>query len=516
MRRLLRRTWGAFFTGFGRVTPVQAQAIPVLLEGRSAVLCSPTASGKTEAAVAPLIERHVPAAADRLALLYVVPTRALVNDLCRRLADPLRMLRLELVGRTGDRPRSRSKRAERAAVIVTTPESLDSMLCRELDRFEHLRAVVLDEVHLLDGTYRGDQLQVLLRRLPAGVQRVALSATVDDPAALAARYLDVPDAAVVDVGERRALDLQLVHRPEDAVRVLKERGRNKQLWFCNRRRDVEALAEALSPHWPADRLAIHHGSLARRERESVEAAMQRWRWGLCIATTTLEIGVDIGDVDSVVLYGPPPTASAFQQRLGRACRREQVITAAGVCLEPDDEATFQLQADLAREGQVEPVDTPPDLSVAVQQTLSLLFAHPTGVGRSELARLLEPLADPETLDTIWRHLVDEEWLVSARGDRLRASTRAMDRGEAGTLHGNIPSAREFRFLDARTGRLLGSALAQVSVGDTILLAGAARTVVGVRGGEVSLAAAGGGGTAPRFQARRTGGAFRWLLPPDLR
>ncbi len=518
MRRRLRRTWVPFFARFGRPSPVQVAAIPAILEGRSTVVCSPTATGKTEAVVAPLVERHLPAGTESIRILYVVPTRALVNDLERRLEGPLRALRLPLLCKTGDRTRLRAR--DKGAILLTTPESLDSLLCRCPELLTDLKAVVLDELHLCDGTARGDQLRVLMRRLPGGLQRVALSATVHDPQALAERYLDCDDPMIVQIGNARPIQLQIAHTASEAVTMLRKAKRHKALWFCNRRRDVEEAGFALRELWPPGRLAIHHGSLARSQREGVEKAMREWRWGICVATMTLEIGIDIGDVDAVVLQGAPPTASAFQQRVGRACRREESIFCIGLTTEPTDEESFEALAELARQGEVEAKDELPDLSVCVQQVLSILYATPTGLKRPDLEALVAPVASAQELVLILAHLADEGLVRIGRESVLLPTTDLMDRGEKGTIHGNIPRSREQRFLDARTGKPLAVAFATVSVGDTVVLAGGVRRVVAVSGSDVTLSRSSesrpAGTAAPGFRPHRSGGAWRWLLPPELR
>ena len=466
--------------------------------------------------MAPLVERHVPAGSEGPRILYVVPTRALVNDLVRRLADPLRALRLGLVAKTGDF--ARVDENEKGSVLVTTPESFDSLLCRTPRLVEQVQAIVLDEVHLLDGTYRGDQLRVLLERIGGRQsrvhQRVVLSATVHDPAEVARRYAG-PDAEIIEVGEPRPLKLVLVEEAAEAVAILRKTKRHKVLWFANRRADVEQLVRTLAEFWPKDRLCAHHGSLARSERLSVEAAMQTWKWGLCVATMTLEIGIDIGDVDAVVLEGPPPTPSAFRQRVGRACRRQDEIFAIGVCAQEGDAATFELYEELARDGVIEPPNADPDNSVIVQQTLSMLYGEPRGLARGEMARLLEPIGNAAIVALVWDHLIAQDWIEPGRGDTLRPTTQLMDRGERGAIHANIPDTREVTFRDA-SGKVVGAALASVSVGDTVLLAGNSHKVVGRRGTEVQLQRTDAVGDAPRFRKRPSGGAWRWLLPDSLK
>ena len=195
LRRELPRAWPALFRRFGRLTAIQVQGLAPILAGRNVVLASATASGKTEAMVAPFAERARPGAG--LQLLWVVPTRALCNDLERRLAGPLSSLGLRLAVRTGDRPELRLRNPQ--DVVLTTPESFDSLLCRVPALFREVRGVVLDELHQVDGTYRGDQLRILLRRLERTLGRSpqygALSATLFDPEALARRYFPDPVVA---------------------------------------------------------------------------------------------------------------------------------------------------------------------------------------------------------------------------------------------------------------------------------------------------------------------------------
>ena len=184
LKERLPRTWPAFFERHGNFTAIQLATIPPLLEGHNVIVCAPTASGKTEAAMAPLVELHCrhaasgrcwtgaqprPSSARRahdstgLSILYLTPTRALVNDLSARLAHPLQLLRLSIGMRTRDL--STFDPAHPPNVLLTTPESADSLLAGHARIFANLRAIVLDELHLLDRTPRGDQVRVILSRL---------------------------------------------------------------------------------------------------------------------------------------------------------------------------------------------------------------------------------------------------------------------------------------------------------------------------------------------------------------
>ena len=165
LKSRLPRTWSPFFARHGAFTPAQLAAIPPLLDGANVMLCAPTASGKTEAALAPLIERHLPPARSepRLALLYLLPTRALIADIANRLDAPLDRLRVRLAVKTRDLDSFDPQRP--ADLLLTTPESLDALLAIRPKTLLHVAGVVLDELHVLDGSARGDQLRVVLNRL---------------------------------------------------------------------------------------------------------------------------------------------------------------------------------------------------------------------------------------------------------------------------------------------------------------------------------------------------------------
>ena len=191
LKKKLRRTWTTFFGRYGKLLPIQLKTIPVLLERKNAIVVSPTASGKTEAIVAPLIEKLLRENWENMSILYISPTRALVNDMYYRLKEQLDELDISLSLKTGDKPYFNPRNLPN--FLITTPESLDSLICRYPSSFKNIKAVVLDEIHLLDNTYRGDQLRMLLKRLEyiaeTDFNMYALSATIADPEDVGSRYL---------------------------------------------------------------------------------------------------------------------------------------------------------------------------------------------------------------------------------------------------------------------------------------------------------------------------------------
>jgi len=466
----LPRAWPAFFERHGSFTAVQEAAMPALLAGHDALIVAPTAGGKTEAALAPLVERYctptISGAAARApagpTLLYIVPTRALVNDLAARLHGPLDTLNLRLAVRTGDRDTLRAGRAP--DLLITTPESLDALLAARARLFANLRAVALDELHLLDGTPRGDQLRVLLRRLrrlrayaavsgdapTEGLQVVGLSATVTRPARVAARYCVEP--RIVTVGGARALDVETLPLVADDVSELRDylnafraRGWRKALAFCATRAEVEAYAAALRERSPfGDAVYVHYSNIEADRRRETERRFAADAAALLFATGTLELGIDIGDIDVVLLVGPPGNPASFMQRIGRGNRRKGVTRVACFYRTPLEQRLFEALLTGASMGAPSEYDDDgapseydddgaPDRdapfrpAVAVQQIFSLLKASPTGaVRRAELSTLFTGLLDADDIDAILAELRRHDYLAAGRPGDWTAGPRLND------------------------------------------------------------------------------------------
>ena len=212
MRSLLPKTYYPFFARFRHPSAIQEKAVRPLLDGSSVLLVSATASGKTEAFIAPLVERYYAALrAGQQHLLLVCPTRALVNDAARRLQGPLKACGLELRRRTSDA--SENPEEQPAALWITTPESFDSLLCRHARWLGNTAAVVLDEIHLLYGTPRGTQALCLLERLDWVCralnkplpQRVGATATASQPDFIARSFLGAQACVVEETGRRQLI-----------------------------------------------------------------------------------------------------------------------------------------------------------------------------------------------------------------------------------------------------------------------------------------------------------------------
>ena len=373
--------------------------MPPIVRGQSALLAAPTASGKTEAAVAPLYQRHISFRRHRLSTLYVTPTKALANDIYERLNSYLGIRAPGCVGRyTGDRHDFQDP--EGLFCLVVTPEALDSLQLTRPGALAGVRAVIVDEIHLLHGAPRGQQLRLVIDRIRSaadaslhprdGFQIIGMTATIDRLEEVRDIWLG-PDGVLVRQGTSREINLELLditagadpnhdisHMSARALaRWLKKTRIPKALVFHNTRNGAHALAAALDSELrhefdgiPMPALHLHLGILSTTERERVETAMKTERGGICVATSTLEIGIDIGDIDVVVLATPPHTVGGYLQRIGRGNRRTGMCRVLALHEGADGAEIHLALLDCARRGDLDDVHEYDRPSVEFLQVLS--------------------------------------------------------------------------------------------------------------------------------------------------
>ncbi len=518
MRDKLPRTYYAFLARHPRLTAIQEKGIAPIAAGRNVLLSAPTATGKTEAYAAPLVERYLDdLRKPMLRVLIVSPTRALVNDLHRRLEVAVEKLQVKLERRTGDHPKSLENAP--AGVLITTPESLDSMLARNPRWLGEVRAVVLDELHVLEGTPRGDQLRCLLVRLekvvaalggPPTQQLVGATATLGHPDEVARRYLG-PSAQVVAVPGQRKLTAQLalMTNTEDVRAALEKAGGKKVLLFAGSRREAEQLGFELRGQPPfRSHVLVHHGSLSRQERERVEKAFLKAPTALCIATTTLELGIDIGDVDLVALAAPPAEVAGVLQRIGRGNRRTGETRVLALYEGPGRKERLEHLMECARMGRLLAPQTPFSPAVLVQQAFSLSYQNPNRFLTAEalFSRLPEDVGkryNPDKCTELLDRLTERHWF-ERQGDRYRPATKLERLFELGKIHHNFSgeSGREVAVVDRQTGRVVGHVVrrADGSLPSQISLGGVTRELGSDKGGREIWAGRGeegGGGDAFR-------------------
>ena len=506
-RALLPHTFGNWFTRFAELTQVQREAIPIIMSGRDALLCSATASGKTEAYAAPAAELVLREDVEGTAALIIAPTRALTNDLKRRLEGLMGLTHVSFGRYTGEHKEKVDGRLP--SVVVATPEAVDSLIARRPGMLRDVRMVVLDEIHVLDSTLRGDQLRILLNRLEGVTnqrpQRVAASATVDRPEELALRYLKDPEVVVVPglrrilgrVFHGRGIEFMVEHLDDLAKNKLK-----KVLVFCRSRNQVENLTSKLrNKSRFGDAVFAHHGSMAKNQRERTERLFHQAPAAVAVATMTLEMGIDIGTVDYILLFDVPADVSSLLQRMGRGGRRGDSTRCGYVVQDKSDVHLFETMFHLGKAGILcgAPYGFRP--SVLVQQALVMAcsqayitLADVEGMVPVDIMQELGANSAASLLD----QMVASDLLERAGADRFVATEEIETRYNRGSLHGNIADGPSVSVVDRMTGDIIG----RIQSADTqkIEVAGMNRHIVKGAGERILTDAAGAGAAPARFRS----------------
>ena len=425
----------AWFEGaFAAPTAAQAQAWPAIATGEHVLISAPTGSGKTLAAFLWAIDRLVaePEGGEgRTRLVYVSPLKALSYDIERNLRPPLRGIGtdLKVALRTGDTPQ-RERQAmlrEPPDILITTPESLYLMLTsRAQEMLTSAQWCIVDEIHAVASTKRGAHLALTLERLAANagrdVQRIGLSAT-QSPLEEVARFMVGPrrTCQIVDTGVRKALDLRIqvpvesmvepdaVSAPEldpllggtEATRrsiwpaIYPElleliRAHRSTILFVNARRGAERLALRLNDLAGEEIARAHHGSLAREERLVVEEMLKAGELPCLVATSSLELGIDMGAVDLVIQVESPKSVARGLQRIGRAGHSVGDVSRGRIF--PKFRADLLECAVIARrmrEGEIESTVVPRNpLDVLAQQIVAIAAASEEPIAVDDLHALV--------------------------------------------------------------------------------------------------------------------------------
>lgn len=383
----------------------QLEMLAAARRGEHALLVAPTGSGKTLAGFLPSLVELIQEPTDTLHTLYVSPLKALAVDVQRNLLTPIEEMGLDIrvETRSGDTPSDRKarQRVRPPQMLLTTPESLSLLLSYpdSFTLFANLRTVVVDEVHAFAAGKRGDLLALSMARLQKiapDLRRVALSATVADPDGYRAWLApdgDIDAVALVQ-GEKGAEPDISILIPEDRIPWAGHSGRyaapqvmaeiethRTTIVFCNTRSLAELIFQDL---WAVNELklpiGIHHGSLSREARRKVELAMAEGRLRALVATASLDLGVDWGDVDCVIQMGAPKGASRLVQRVGRANHRLEESSEA--ILVPGNRFEYleaRAALDAVEQGELDhEVFRPGALDVLAQHIMALACAAPFG------------------------------------------------------------------------------------------------------------------------------------------
>lgn len=422
--------------GWSLLRPLQEATIEPILRGEHAILLAPTAGGKTEAASFPVFSRMLTENWQGLSVLYICPIKALLNNLEPRLANYGNLLGRDVALWHGDVSPSRKTRiaVDPPDILLTTPESLEVMLVsRRIDHrrlFAGLRCVIVDEVHAFAGDDRGWHLMYLLERLShiAGreLQRLGLSATVGNPEALCdwlAAGCESPRTVInppAESGTNAEIEVDWVGNLRNAALVISRLHRGeKRLVFCDSRARVEELAMELRSLGVST--YVSHSCLSLEARHAAEEAFNRGEDCVIVATSTLELGIDVGDLDRVIQIDAPSTVSSFLQRIGRTGRRARTSRNCLFLVTKEDaflEAAALMQ--LWTEGFVEPVEPPPlPMHIFAQQIMGLALQE-DGITASDWTTWLGRLPrlsglEPEQCNQLIQFMIDTEILHSDQG-----------------------------------------------------------------------------------------------------
>ncbi|MCK5290497.1 MAG: DEAD/DEAH box helicase [Thermoplasmata archaeon] len=352
--------------GIDKLTELQERSIPLLAEGKNALLIAPTGIGKTEAAVLPLLQKIMAEKPKKISLVYITPLRALNRDMLRRMSFFGEHLGIDVVVRHGDTSQKERTRQSKHPpdVLITTPETLQIMFTgrRLRSQLTNVRWVVIDEIHELAGDERGGQLAVGLERLAAlsgrDFQRIGLSATVGNDQEVANYlggvgrdveivrvdipkgmkiFVEVPEAKKSD--EKLAEEIHIIEELAPAVRrcrtLIKEH--NSTLFFVNTRDNAEFLTSRLKLWDEALPIGVHHGSLSKNVRIQMEDEFKSRILKTLVCTSSLELGIDVGHADFVLQFNSPRQVGRLTQRIGRSGHGVgEVSDGRVIATDPDD------------------------------------------------------------------------------------------------------------------------------------------------------------------------------------
>ncbi|MBP7120951.1 MAG: DEAD/DEAH box helicase [Methanolinea sp.] len=351
--------------GFTRLSEIQSEAIPLVRRGDNLLLIAPTGTGKTESAMIPVFDAMLSREGPGFCTLYITPLRSLNRDMMQRLEWWCRELGLRVGVRHGDTPQSERRKQALSPpdLLITTPETLQALFMGKVlkKHLAHVKYVVVDEIHELAGSKRGSQMAVALERLAeyAGeFQRIGLSATVGNPEGVARFLCGHRKFSIVSVPVARHIDISVDFSGDSFEKqgawISRAISRHdSSLIFVNTRVTAEALGHLLHDRGDVE---VHHGSLSKEVRIEAE---ERFRTGAAkalIATSSMELGIDIGRIEHVIQFGSPREVARLVQRVGRAGHRMDAVSKGTVLATGFDDLLESLViARRAKAGQVEDV-----------------------------------------------------------------------------------------------------------------------------------------------------------------
>jgi ATP-dependent Lhr-like helicase len=418
--------------GWNSLREVQEAALQAVSDGCDILVLAPTAGGKTEAAFLPVIDSILKNPTGHLSAVYISPLKALINDQTERVLSLVRRAGLEAAvqhGDVSDSDRWKFQSGEEPDILLTTPESLEVLLSSRDSRhaFSNLRFIIIDEIHAFIETSRGVHLRCLIDRLSFAsenhITRIGLSATVGNPNELLS-WMSASDRnqKLVSIPSPPSKkEFSFVVEPDFFTRIEAAadavRGK-KSLIFVESRSLAERLIEPLKGL--LTNVFIHHSSVSPEDRKAAEASFDSGGETCVICTSTMELGIDIGDLDLVVQFGPPLSAASFLQRLGRTGRRDKPSRMVFILQNPCELLITSAAVESAMQHKSESLKPPKYPADVLAHQLLILLKGRMGLGKRQIISSLLALTPfskipTDTIEEILSYM-EEQGYLSRSGD----------------------------------------------------------------------------------------------------
>ena len=419
--------------GWTDLTEIQKETIPVILNNKNSLIIAPTASGKTEAALIPIYNNLITKSLDATSVLYIAPLKALINDMDKRLHSWNKYFGLSATKWHGDVSISMKNKylKKPTDILLTTPESLEVMLINKSEGqkkkiFGNIKYVIIDEIHYFIESERGIQLNSLLKRLTEytdGFIKIGLSATVGNPEVVS-KWIDYKNPVkVIKTSAKPVIKYktQFYDKKMEIAENLKPYSNKKLLLFCKSRQSVEENNTLLKDKLDTN-IYLHHSSINKDLREENEDLFKNQEKGIMVSTNTLELGIDIGNIDVVSMITPPNEISSFMQKIGRSGRKSKIERALLFTSDDITSLKYLAQMNLSYENKVEDINIRKyALDIYLHQILSIIFQkteinipdayyilHDTyvfkDISKDTYKELIKHLVDSKILDLIGKKL----------------------------------------------------------------------------------------------------------------
>lgn len=425
------------------LTSIQEETIPRLLNGDNCVLIAQTAGGKTEAAFFPIISEVCKEKLKPISAIYISPIRALLNNQELRLKKLGKIANIDAFKWHGEVDYANKKKfnIEPKHIIATTPESLEVMLMSNSydseTLFSNVRFIVIDEVHYFAENYRGSQLMNVIERIQTyskyDIQRIGLSATIGNPEEI----LDwisgssQRNKSVIKPNGKGNKSKVFIRYFEDfnqntMERLLPELKNKKSLFFCNSRTDSEKTSRLLKEL--GINAKVHHSSISKNLREISEEKLKNSSEEMCLCcTSTMELGIDVGELDIVMQFNCPSTVASFRQRMGRTGRRQGTISHYEFCVENEFALINAIAiVELARKQWIESAHTPLASYTVLFQQLFSMIEQKFGLNKLYFKDVISKSGsfksiDEEKVEQFMDYLLNKNYIEYSNGEYILGS-----------------------------------------------------------------------------------------------